>query len=182
MCNRYSFLLCVVALLALVAPPVTADAPPARTFVVAQMSGTEEVPPVLSPGLGAAVFLLSPDGTVLRFQLVVARIDNVFAAHIHTGAVGVNGPVVLGLFDGPPAGGTFNGLLSQGDVVRGVTPLPPSLGATLDNAQRFDVLIAAIRSGNTYVNVHTNDGLPPLNTGAGDMARGEIRGQVIPHP
>jgi hypothetical protein len=33
-------------------------------------------------------------------------------------------------------------------------------------------------AGNTYVNVHTDDGVAPPNTGQGDMASGEIRGQV----
>jgi hypothetical protein len=30
------------------------------------------------------------------------------------------------------------------------------------------------------VNVHTDDGVDPPNTGAGDMAGGEIRGQIEP--
>src|SRR5262249_21762909 len=34
------------------------------------------------------------------------------------------------------------------------------------------------RGGNTYVNVHTNDGVPPANTGPGDFPGGEIRGQI----
>jgi hypothetical protein len=28
------------------------------------------------------------------------------------------------------------------------------------------------------VNVHTNDGVDPINTGAGDFPGGEIRGQI----
>ena len=34
-------------------------------------------------------------------------------------------------------------------------------------------------SGNAYVNVHTNDGVDPPNTGPGDFPGGEIRGQVF---
>jgi hypothetical protein len=37
-----------------------------------------------------------------------------------------------------------------------------------------------MRTGNTYVNVHTNDGVAPANTGPGDFQSGEIRGQVRP--
>jgi hypothetical protein len=33
-------------------------------------------------------------------------------------------------------------------------------------------------AGETYVNVHTNDGVDPTNTGPGDIPGGEIRGQV----
>jgi hypothetical protein len=42
----------------------------------------------------------------------------------------------------------------------------------------FDDLVAAMRAGNAYVNVHTDDGVGQPNTGAGDMASGEIRGQI----
>ena len=33
-------------------------------------------------------------------------------------------------------------------------------------------------SGDTYVNLHTNDGVDPQNSGAGDFPGGEIRGQI----
>jgi hypothetical protein len=42
----------------------------------------------------------------------------------------------------------------------------------------LSAVLAAIRSGNTYVNVHTNDGVAPLNTGPADFPDGEIRGQI----
>ena len=37
-------------------------------------------------------------------------------------------------------------------------------------------LVALLQSGNAYVNVHTNDGVDPANTGPGDFPGGEIRG------
>jgi hypothetical protein len=33
-----------------------------------------------------------------------------------------------------------------------------------------------MRTGNAYVNVHTNDGVGAVNTGPGDFPGGEIRG------
>ncbi len=42
----------------------------------------------------------------------------------------------------------------------------------------LDAVIAAMESGNAYVNVHTNDGVNPPNTGPGDFPGGEIRGQL----
>jgi hypothetical protein len=151
---------------------LAAARPPARNFVTGRMTGAQEVPPVDAVAQGTAVFNLNPAGTELRFRVVVSRIMNVFAAHIHRAPVGVNGPVVVGLFSGPPAGGPVSGVLSRGTIVRGVTPLPPSLGLLLNNAQRFDVLVALMRSGNTYVNVHTLPGVPS----------GQIRGQLRPRP
>jgi hypothetical protein len=179
--RRCFVLFCLVAV-ATLALPASANPPPARNFVAPQMSGAQEVPPRLTPAQGVAVFNLSPDGTQLQYHLVVTGIRNVVGAHIHSGAVGVNGPIVFGMFAAPAGGGPHNGVLAQGIVVRGVTPLPPSLGALLNNAQRFDVLIALMRSGNSYVNVHTNDGVAPINTGAGDFPGGEIRAQVVPRP
>jgi hypothetical protein len=35
-----------------------------------------------------------------------------------------------------------------------------------------------MRNGWAYVNVHTNDGIAPTNTGPGDFPGGEIRGQL----
>ena len=99
------------------------------------------------------------------------NIDNVFAAHIHCGAVGVNGPVGVTLFMGTPAGGAFDGTLAEGTII---APDPGNACGWADVA----AVLTAIQSGNTYVNVHTNDGVPPANTGPGDFPGGEIRGQI----
>jgi hypothetical protein len=39
-------------------------------------------------------------------------------------------------------------------------------------------LIVAIESGTVYLNVHTDDGVAPPDTGPGDFPDGEGRGQV----
>ena len=39
-------------------------------------------------------------------------------------------------------------------------------------------LVDQMRAGNAYINVHTNDGVAPINTGPGDFPGGEIRGQI----
>ena len=44
--------------------------------------------------------------------------------------------------------------------------------------QTLTALVDAIRAGNTYVNVHTDDGAAPAGTGPGDLPAGEIRGQI----
>jgi CHRD domain len=138
---------------------------------VAPLSGDQEVPPRDTQAVGVATFQLRQDGTALAFKLNVANIDNVVAAHIHCGAVGVNGPVGVTLFMGTPAGGAVNGTLAEGTIT---APDPGNGCGWVDLA----AVLAALQSGETYVNVHTNDGVDPPNTGPGDFPGGEIRGQV----
>ncbi|MBI2818324.1 MAG: CHRD domain-containing protein [Acidobacteria bacterium] len=143
----------------------------AKNFV-AHLTGGEEVPARATPATGQAIFHLSKDGTELEYKLIVANIDNVVAAHIHLGVIGVNGDVVVSLA-GPfsPGGGAVNGVLAVGTITQSnlVGPL-----AAMD----FSVLLAAMRTSGTYVNVHTNDSVAPANTGPGDFPGGEIRGQI----
>jgi hypothetical protein len=138
---------------------------------VATLSGDQEVPARDTQAVGVATFKLRDGGAALRFKVNVANIDNAFAAHVHCGAVGVNGPVGVTLFMGSPAGGAVNGTLAAGTVTA------PDAGNACGWADLAAVL-AAMGSGDTYVNVHTNDGVAPPNTGPGDFPGGEIRGQV----
>jgi hypothetical protein len=103
---------------------------------------------------------------------VVNDLANPVVAHILVAPVGENGPVRLDLCGTqlvPPCA-SGDGVLVSGS--NGTTVGTPPIS--------FDDLVAAIRAGNAYVNVHTNDGTPPDNTGPGDMLSGEIRGQIVP--
>lgn len=138
---------------------------------VATLSGAQEVPARDTQARGVATFKLREDGAALRFKVNVANINNVFAAHIHCGAVGVNGPIGVTLFMGAPAGGAVNGTLAEGTITA------PDAGNGC-NWVDLAAVLAAMASGATYVNVHTNDGVPPIDTGPGDFPGGEIRGQI----
>ena len=138
---------------------------------VATLSGDQEVPARDTQATGVAKFKLRADGTALLFKVNVENIENVFAAHIHCGAVGVNGPVGVTLFMGSPASGPFDGTLAEGTI----TAADPGNGCGWTDLAS---ILAALRAGTTYVNVHTNDGVAPPNTGPGDFPGGEIRGQV----
>jgi hypothetical protein len=132
---------------------------------VAALSGFQEVPPVMTLARGMAYFQLNFDVTELSYTLNVANIQNITQAHIHLAPPGENGPVVAWLYpSGPPPiliPGRFNGVLATG-VITGDDLIGPLLGEPLDE------LIAAIKDGNAYVNVHTSQ-----NPG------GEIRGQIV---
>ena len=157
-----------VALLLLLAVAGLASAGDNNNYSV-HLDGDTEVPANASLGTGQAIFKLSPDGTSLDYKLIVANLDNPVAAHIHVGPPGVNGPVVVLLFSGPPGTGTANGVIAEGTVTAANLTGPLA-------GQPFSALVAALNSGNAYVNVHTNDGVPPAGTGPGDLPGGEIRG------
>lgn len=145
------------------------------------LSGDEEVMPAgvvnTSNARGNAIFHLSADGQSLSYKLIVANIENVFQAHIHRGAAGTNGPIVVWLYPstapvaGPFGGGRINGVIAEGTITSA------NLVGTLAN-QPLSALVELLSTGQAYVNVHTNDGVSPTNTGPGDYPGGEVRGQV----
>jgi CHRD domain len=138
---------------------------------VAVLSGANEIPARDTQAKGVATFKLRDDGAALLFKINVANLDNAAAAHIHCGSEVVNGPVGVTLFAGAPGGGPVNGTLAEGEITA------PDAGNGCGWTD-LAAVIAALESGDTYVNVHTNDGVPPANTGPGDFPGGEIRGQV----
>jgi hypothetical protein len=138
----------------------------AATSFSATLSGDQEVPAVPTTATGTATFSIS--GSQITYTVNVTGIENPVVSHIHVAATGQNGPVRLNLCGtGAPVPecATGDGVLATG--TNGTT-----LGIT------FDELVAEMRAGNTYVNVHTDDGIGQPNTGPGDMQSGEIRGQI----
>ena len=140
----------------------------------ASMDGTQTLPePIKTVATGAIEFNVSADGKSIGYKLTVDRLVNPSAADVHLGAASQNGPVVAKLF---PNGksvkkGEFTGLLAEGRLT-GDDLMGPLTGSTLAD------LLAELEAGNVYVNVHTNDGVEPANSGPGDFRLGEIRGQL----
>ena len=144
----------------------------AASFVAAPLSGQNEVPANESKARGTALFRLSDDGTSIEYRLIVANIENVTMSHIHLAPKGQNGSIVAFLF-GPvgAGGGRKDGVLATGTLTA-ASLAGPLAGRPLSE------LIDAMRTGGAYVNVHTNDGVDPPNTGPGDIPGGEIRAQI----
>ena len=137
-----------LGLLALPALVAAADG----TFT-ATLSGDQEVPPVSTSASGSATVTISADDTTLTYKVSYSGLSgDLAAAHIHLGAAGTNGGILLPFKVGPSP---LSGTLTQADFM------------ATGNVTAFAGAIDAIRSGGTYVNLHT-----AANPG------GEIRGQL----
>jgi hypothetical protein len=140
-------------------------------------NGSMEVPARATNAQGQAIFHLSEDGSELGYKLIGSNIDNAFMAHIHIGVPGVNGPIAVWLYPstapapGPLGSGRHDGILAEGTITAANLTGPLA-------GQPLSSLVSALNGGTAYVNVHTNDGVGAVNTGAGDFPGGEIRGDV----
>jgi len=152
----------------------TSDSAYNRNFIT-HMRGRDEVPARITRGQGVAKFKVAKDGMSIDYKLIVANISNVVGAHIHLGPEGANGPVVYGLYSAAPGGGPINGTIAEGSFT------PADLVGPYAGATDFDMFLSDLHADSLYVNVHTDDGVKPDNTGKGDFPGGEIRGQLKGH-
>lgn len=136
------------------------------------MTGAEEVPAIATPGRGTAQFVLSKDGSSLRYKITAKKIDNAMGAHIHVGPSGQVGEIVADLMNS----GTMR-MARHKFSARGVITAAQLTGSFAGHP--LSDLVAQMSAGNAYVNVHTDDGVPPANTAPGDYPDGEIRGVIV---
>ena len=146
-------------------------------LTVTLLHGDEEVPPRATPASGQISLRLKDDDHI-EYVLDVSDITNITMAHIHMAPKGVNGgivvwryPSVKGTAPLPGGGGPLGRILVSG------TFSSADFRGALAGKTMADFL-AAVEAGTTYGNVHTDDGIAPPNTGAGDFPGGEIRGQL----
>lgn len=131
----------------------------------ANLAGVNEVPPVSSTGSGTANIAVEGDSVIVTgsFMNLISDVATQIGggAHIHVGAVGENGPVVIPLVVSlaeDNRSGTFEA--EENTFVLGELSFPDGIDA--------DSVLSAIENGNAYVNVHTEAHNP-----------GEIRGQIL---
>jgi hypothetical protein len=135
----------------------------------AKLSGFNEVPPILTNGIGS--FQATISSTTMTYKLTFSGLTTpATQAHLHFGVPGVNGGVFVflctNLGNGPagtpacPAGGgTVTGTATAANILAVAGQNVP--------AGSFDAAMRIIRSGNAYANVHSTN-----------FQAGEIRGQV----
>jgi CHRD domain len=125
-----------------------------------QLSGYEEVPLALSTtGTGRFRATINDDAQEIRYSLSYADLEaTVTQAHIHFGSEsqvgGISVFLCTNLGNGPagtqacpPQPATITGTIRPADVIG-----PAGQGIA---AGEFDELVAAIRNGTAYVNVHS---------------------------
>ena len=143
-----------------------------KNFDASPMNGYEENPDVSSVANGAFEARLSDDGTTLAYTLSYSGLEApVTQSHIHFGKPAVNGGISIWLCETAavqspvastptcPQEGTVTGELTAADVVG---PAAQGIAAT-----EFEEILAAMRAGHAYANVHSQKFLG-----------GEIRAQI----
>ena len=95
-----------------------------------RLDGSKEVPPVTTSAYGTGTVNIAPDRSVVVTLSVVDMTPT--AAHIHEGAAGTNGPVIVPLRK-----------ISENAFV------------AADGARLTDAQYASYKAGNLYVNVHS---------------------------
>lgn len=126
----------------------------------ATLAGSNEVPARSTAADGAMGLIVK--GNRVDYSIEVHGLGAITGAHIHSAAAGVNGPIRIALFPGPGSNSTANPLSGvDGQLYEGSFEASDVVGIT------YEQLLAEMRAGNAYGNVHTT-----LYPG------GEIRGQV----
>lgn len=150
-------------LIGLASLSITACSSDPQEKYVAELRSSNEVPTNSSSASGRVVLLVSRDASYAEYSVEQGGLTGgIRGGHFHRAAAGVNGAVVLSFFFN--ADGTGNNA-----PVPGTTDLElqGSIGRTITKAQ-LDPILADLRAGNLYANIHTPNFLG-----------GEIRGQLV---
>jgi len=162
-------LISLVAAAACLAIPAQA----AESVFTAAMDGAQCLPDAIkTPATGTVELRVSADGKKIDYKITLDKLLNTSQADLHLGPASQNGQVVVKLWPQGNAAakrGEFTGVLTEGSFDAGDF-VGPMTGSTMAE------FIEEIRAGNTYVNVHTYDGVDPPYSGPGDYRAGEIRG------
>jgi hypothetical protein len=125
----------------------------------ATLNGANEFPALPTATTATGFATITALGNVISWQVEVENINNVSIGHIHFGAAGTGGGVMVNL--SPTAGSyTAKTVIAEG------------------SATVADSVLVHMRAGDAYVNIHTSDGALAGNNTPGDYPAGEIRGQT----
>ncbi len=149
-----------------------------QIVLTATLTGSQEVPPTGSPGIGSALVTVDTVTNLMTVNVSFAGLGSpTIASHIHCCALpGTNAMVATTVptFPGFPLGVTTGTYLMTFDLTLASTYNPAFItahGGTVASAQA--AFLAGLASGQTYLNIHTSQ-----------FPGGEIRGQLqaVPEP
>jgi hypothetical protein len=147
-------LLVAGALILAAIPAVALAADPPQPAFGGPLAGSQEVPAVTTTATGEGTAVISPDGSKIWYVVTYSGLSGpAVAAHIHTGASGQAGGIILPL------------KVSDSPMVGTLTSADFKASGPITT---FAQAVAAIKGGQTYFNIHT-----AANGG------GEIRGQIV---
>ncbi len=135
-----------------------------KTKFEANLAGKNETPAVETSAQGTASFELSPDGKSLKYSLSVNDAADVTMAHIHLGEPGQAGKPVAPLYpekmssmSSDKSAGASDNKMAMGTgmtcIAQGTITASQLVGSF--KGKSIQDLVEAIRTGKTYVNVHT---------------------------
>jgi hypothetical protein len=144
-------------------PPPSGTAEFSATLTLdVPLSGNQEVPRVHSAQVATGKVELDEDLMQIRAMIDLSDVNGVEDAHIHSGNVGINGPVVFHFkqVEGDGGGGYYGYGTSSESGGSGVWEIAER---AISEAQ-----LELLKSGGMYINVHT-----------AKFPDGEIRGQIL---
>lgn len=115
----------------------------------ANLTGDQEVPPVATESTGKAFLRLNKAQTEIEIQLHVNDGVRITQSHIHCASAGVNGPIIIFLAGLHAAGLDIDGKWVSNATIKNSSIVNTLCGSTVA------AIAQQMRSGNTYVNVHS---------------------------
>jgi hypothetical protein len=139
-----------------------ATAAQAQTYTLtATLDGSEESPGINTGAFGSATITVDLGARTVSYRVDVFNLPSgVTASHIHVGAVGTTGPIIVNFAPPLTASNDFS--------YAGTVPEAQFLMRAEQGIRSADDVFQAILGGNTYVNVHS-----AVNPA------GEIRGRLV---
>lgn len=123
-------LLAVTAAIALVGACSSMSGMPGMAGKAVTLTGAQEVPPITTSAAGTGRVTIAADGAVTARITLTGMTTT--AAHIHTGAAGTNGPVIVPF-----------------------TKVADNVFEAAPGAKLTDTQMASYKAGNLYVNAHS---------------------------
>lgn len=150
----------------------------------ATLSGSQQVPPVKTNGIGTASFELLDDNRNIHYQINILNVPDITGIHLHQGKVGENGEVVVNIYNKSKEDKLslkenetkISQIESNSVKINGNVQSSFLASGTINNSdlkgplsgKSISDLINLIKSENTYVNVHSQS-----------HPDGEIRGEIM---